>query len=363
MGIDEYRTATAGPAGAGNLASAGLVTMQRVRNLGEFGLIAREAERLARRLAASPRVPLSIGDDAAIWQPTPARVAVLTTDTMIEGVHFTWQTTPWRALGWKSLAVNVSDLAAMGAEPRLALLTLGLTGDEEVTAVDTLYDGVADAAEAFDVAIAGGDTVRATQVQVGFTVVGEAGSTPAGPVVLRRDAAQPDDVLAVTGTLGDAAGGLEVLLEAEAPDPADPLVIAHRLPQPRVREARWLLGLGVRCATDNSDGLLREVALLCQASGTHAVVDASALPLSAALRERFGARATALALQGGEEYELVLSVPAARWADIAAAWHERFSLPLTAIGQFSMPTGGPAVRVDGAPVPAEGFDHFQRTAS
>lgn len=332
-------------------------TLTQVRDLGEFGLIERLAAQLERRLGPALGSVWGIGDDAALWQPTPGWTSVLTTDTMVESVHFTLQTTPWRDLGWKSLAVNISDLAAMAATPRVALVTLGLTGEEALTDIEALYDGIADAAAQYGVRVIGGDTIRAPQVQVGFALTGEAPVVSGAPEVLRRDAARPGDVLAVTGHLGDAAGGLAMLL-AGAGEPAA-LIAAHRRPQPRVAEGRWLLEQGVRCATDNSDGLAREAALLGAASGLAVRIEAAALPLSPALCRALPERAVALALAGGEDYELALAAAPGRFDALRAAWQARFSSPLTAVGTFSPADAArPSVYIVGYEGTPSEFQHF-----
>lgn len=318
----------------------------RVGDVGEFGLLERLAGRLTSHkdvLTTASTTEIGIGDDAAVWRPTPGWASVLTTDTMVEGIHFTMATTPWRDLGWKSLAVNVSDLAAMAAVPRVALVTLGLTGEEAVHDIDALYDGIIDAATAYAIAVIGGDTVRAPQVQVGFAVVGEAPGDAGEPQVLRRAAARAGDVLAVTGCIGDAAGGLTQLLGGGQCEP--PLGTAHRRPVPRIKEARWLYERGVRCATDSSDGVAREAELLAAASGLRATIDAELLPLSAALRTAFPERATELALFGGEDYELVLAADPAAFPSLHAAWTADFQTALTAIGSFG-PLNGPERRVE-----------------
>lgn len=329
-----------------------------VRDAGEFGLIHRLQHAPALRHQASWLL-VNNGDDAAIWRPTPGTVSVISTDTMIEGVHFTQHTTPWRDLGWKSLAVNISDLAAMAAAPKLVVVTLGLTGNETLHAIDELYAGIGDAAARYDIVVVGGDTVRAPQVQVGFTVVGE---LPEGPRAggLSRQAAQPGDVLVVTGTLGDAAAGLELLLSGTSVTDDNPLVHAHRRPIPRVREARWLLDNGVRCATDNSDGLLREAAILADASHLTITIDLQALPLDPALIAYAPENARHLALRGGEEYELVLTASAAAWPSLQRAWRDTFAVPLTAVGRCDVRhSGEPAVRIEGeASWATAGFDHF-----
>jgi thiamine-monophosphate kinase len=330
----------------------------RVRDLGEFGLIERLAGRLQGRMPGAPSVEQSIGDDAALWHPTPGCVSVLTTDSMIEGVHFTRQTTPWRDLGWKSLAVNVSDLAAMGAQPRVALVTLGLTGEEDLVEIDALYDGMKALAAAYGVQIIGGDTVRAPQVQVGFALTGEAVAVDGLAQVLQRSAARPGDLLVISGQPGAAAGGLELLLRGDAA-PYPSLLAAHRRPVPRVEEAIWLYEHGVRCATDSSDGLVREATLLCIASGTDAWIDAARLPLSPQLRAAFPERATELALYGGEDYELVIAVDESRFPALQAAWRARFATPLTAVGAFrGAERAGERVALRGYDGPVGEFQHF-----
>src|SRR5688572_13093902 len=178
-----------------------------VAQLGEFGLI----DRLARILDRSGRDPLrpeaagaiGIGDDAALWEPTRGYREVLTTDALIEGVHFRHTTTCWRDLGWKALAENVSDIAAMGAEPTRAFITLGLPPQTRVADLEDLYRGMSELAEAYHFDIAGGDTVSSPVTMLSVTVIGELQGEG-----LRRAAGQPGDLLAVTGTLGGSAGGL-----------------------------------------------------------------------------------------------------------------------------------------------------------
>ncbi|HEV7214692.1 MAG TPA: thiamine-phosphate kinase [Chloroflexota bacterium] len=338
-------------------------SLVRVRELGEFALIERLAALVQERIGSTPSVEHGIGDDAALWRPTPGWVSVLTTDTMLEGVHFRRQTMPWRDLGWKALAVNLSDLAAMAAEPRVTLVTLGLTGEEEVTDILALYGGMADLALGHAVQIVGGDTVRAAQVQIGITALGEVVELDGVAQALRRGAARAGDVLAVTGHPGNAAGGLELLLQGLAAT-CGALTAAHRRPEPRVKEAAWLFGQGVRCATDSSDSLVRETELLCAASGVAAWIDADLLPLSSALRATLPDRATELALFGGEDYELVLAIPAARFPAIATAWSTQFSHPLTAVGGFCARKPNAAqVRVRNYQGPHTEFEHFPGHAS
>ncbi|MFN8513120.1 MAG: AIR synthase related protein [Thermomicrobiales bacterium] len=186
---------------------------ETVAALGEFALIGRLAGMLAEVGAASAPDLLGIGDDAAIWSPTPGARNVITTDSLIEGIHFRLDWTSWHDLGHKALAVNLSDVAAMGARPRLAVISLGLTGREPVAGMLDLYRGLGTLAARHGLVVAGGDIVASPdRLGIHVTVIGE--SWPAsGGQLLTRDAARPGDLLAVTGPLGLSAAGLALLLE------------------------------------------------------------------------------------------------------------------------------------------------------
>lgn len=246
---------------------------------------------------------VGIGDDAAVWR-VGERAIVATTDTMVEDVHFLPGVTPWCDLGWKALAVNVSDIAAMGARPTFALVTLALPPDTPVKAVDELYDGLRECADAYGVTVAGGDVVRAPQVSITVALMGEPVMDSGQPRLLRRSAAQAGDVIAVTGTLGDAAAGLRRLRGGAAPD--EPLVRAHLRPQPRVDTGLAAIEAGLTCGIDVSDGLMQDVGRICEMSGVGAVIRAADLPMSDGLRAAFPDDALRLACSGGEDYELVL---------------------------------------------------------
>jgi thiamine-monophosphate kinase len=339
----------------------------RVAELGEFGLI----DRLARLLQDPEVDPLrppaegeiAIGDDAACWRPTPDRWEILTTDALVEDVHFKLSTTSWGDLGWKALAENVSDVAAMGGEPRRAFVTLGLPGQTRVADLEALYGGMRELAAEFGLAVVGGDTVAAPVTFLSVSVVGEVAG--AG---LRRSAGRPGDALAVTGALGGSAGGL-ALLESGAPEPAtvdeQTLVRIHRRPWPRVREGLRLVRAGVRCGMDLSDGLLGDAAKLAHASGVGVTISQAGLPIHPSLARRFGERAPAMALAGGEDYELLVAGPiavlesAAR--DLAVAGLARLSI----VGELTAEAPGRVqiLDLDGRPVEPSGrsWDHFRPT--
>jgi thiamine-monophosphate kinase len=293
----------------------------KLRDIGEFDLIDRMAPILGSAgavvgstTAALSRLTLGIGDDAAVWEEKAGAFSMATTDAMVEGIHFTHATTSWYDLGWKAMASNVSDIAGMGAVPTFALAVLGVHGDKEVEDVLDLCRGMADMGRLFGAAVVGGDTVSSPLTMISITLLGEAvggrrrdGSLP----ILSRFAAQPGDVIAVTGRLGSSGGGLELLMRnaSEVPERLAPLLAAHRRPMPRVREGQLLVEAGVRCGMDLSDGLAGDLTRICRASKVTAVVDVDSLPLDPLLRETFGARAVDLALTGGEDYELLCTAP------------------------------------------------------
>jgi thiamine-monophosphate kinase len=224
---------------------------------------------------------------------------------MIQDVHFSLDTTPWRELGWKVLAVNLSDIAAMGGKPGYALISLALPGHTEVDDVSALYKGVIELAEQFGVNVVGGDTCRAPLVAITITVLGSAGNKD----ILTRSAAKPGDMIAVTGSLGGAAGGLEMLtgrlrfdVEATAS-----LRDAFLRPMPRMTEGQMLVEQGVKAAIDISDGLISDLGHICKASRVSARVEVECVPVHPAVRANFGDKALEMALAGGEDYELLFT--------------------------------------------------------
>ncbi len=335
--------------------------MTTVGDIGELGLIDRLAKLVAGAGLEAPseagfRLCLGIGDDAAAWR-TGRGVEVCTTDTLVEGTHFTRQTTPWADVGWKLMAANLSDIAAMGSSPLYALVTLGLPSDLPVAAVDDLYDGILDACRRYGSLVAGGDIVASP---VFFASVTLNGALAAAADPMTRSAARPDDAIAVTGPLGASAGGLRLLQEG-APigtGPARALARAHRRPVPRLEEGQRLLRAGVRCAMDVSDGLVADLSKLCLASRVSATVQADRVPVDPALQEALPEEALQLALNGGEEYQLLFTGPAAL-VDEALT-----QLPQgTAIGRITAGEPGGVTVVDSqgreVAVTRAGWDHLQ----
>jgi thiamine-monophosphate kinase len=342
---------------------AATLTSMRVSEIGEFGLI----ERLRAALGAQGdgRLAAGIGDDAAAWRP--GAFALATTDTLVAGVHFLPGRVAWADAGWKALAVNVSDIAAMGGTPTVALVTLQLPPETEIADIDALYAGLAECAAAYGVAVGGGDIVASPTFGITVALFGEAPEAAGGAGLLRRDAARPGDVVAVTGTLGASAAGLAVLL-GDATEAAGEegvrsyLVGRHMRPAPRVSAGRAALAAGVRCAIDVSDGLVQDLGHVCEASGVGAELRLAALPVDPVLaRVERAERATERAATGGEDYELVLVAPeeAIRATALAS------DVPLTVVGRTVDAREWRGVRclgADGREVRFErgGWDHLRR---
>ncbi|MBI4181184.1 MAG: thiamine-phosphate kinase [Chloroflexi bacterium] len=336
----------------------------KVSELGELGLIDLLSKMVSRALdkqsRAGQQLILGIGDDAAAWYGD-ASVQLATVDSLRQGVHFILETTSWVDLGWKALAVNLSDIAAMGGLPRYALVALALPGSTEVEDVTALYAGMLELAKEFGVAIVGGDTDDAPLVDITTTIIGSTGSREAH--LLTRSAAQPGEKVAVTGYLGTAAAGLEMLtkhlsFDAEA---MASLKKAFSRPYPRVAEGQILVGHGVRATIDISDGLISDLRHICQASRVSARIEIDRLPVLPAVRANFDDKALGLALAGGEDYELLFTASANIIDKVIAA----APCPITIIGEITAGKAGEVTLLDGKGNPVNlakaGWEHFRTT--
>ncbi len=322
----------------------------KVSELGEFGLI----ELLANILGSPGEdVLVGIGDDAAAWH-NDASIQIATTDALIENVHFTLSNTSWRELGWKALAVNLSDIAAMGGLPRYAIVSLGLPGDAEVDSLSELYKGMAELARLFNVNIIGGDVVAAPVVMLSLSVMGTAEN------ILTRSAAVPRDQIAVTGLLGASAAGLKVIQRRLRLDNEtySSLREAHVKPYPRPVEGQILSRNEVKAAIDISDGLIGDLAKLCKASGVGARLFADEIPIHPLVRTNFKDDSLSLALTGGEDYELLFTGSIEAVAKVKGL----MPCPVTVIGEITSNEPG-RVRIfdkhgDEVKFKMEGWEHF-----
>jgi thiamine-monophosphate kinase len=312
----------------------------------------------------APGVVIPVGDDAAVIEPGEHQLA-LTADILVEGVHFDPRVTSAHDLGHKSLAVNISDIAAMGGSPRFAIVCIAVPPESEPAWVMALYGGIREAGDEYGVTVVGGDTVRGEQTVIAPFLVG---AVPVGRAVT-RGGARPGDWLVVTGALGAAAGGLRLMqAETEAVRPAlatdweRELIAAHERPVARIGEGQVLSRLGATAMIDVSDGLALDLARICEESGTGARLRLLDVPVSPALEKLAGVLdidPLDLALHGGEDYELLAALPSDRVTEAKRAIEERFGTSLTEIGEVTE-AGLVAVGPNGTERPLErkGWDHF-----
>jgi len=310
---------------------------------GEFDLI----DRIRARIAARDDVVLGIGDDAALLQPPPGRQLAVTADTLNAGVHFPVDTAP-ADIGWKALAVNLSDLASMGAQPAWCTLSLSLP-EPDPAWIDAFLDGFLRLAHAHDIALVGGDTTRGP-LSIAITAMGWTEPDRA----LRRDAARVGDDIWVTGTLGDAAAALATLDGANAT-----LRLRLDRPTPRVRAGRALVGVAHACV-DVSDGLLADLGHICARSGFGARIDIDALPASPMLRGFEQARRRVFQASGGDDYELCFTAAPESRDEVRRACASA-DTPVARIGRITAEPGMRVLDADGEPwqPPRHGYDHFK----
>ncbi|MBM3942300.1 MAG: thiamine-phosphate kinase [SAR202 cluster bacterium] len=334
----------------------------QVKDLGEFGLIERLIDMAVRQRAGPDnggplgfRLTVDAGDDTAAWR-TGVATELFTTDTMVEGVHFTRETTPWRDVGWKSMASNISDIAAMGGLPTYALVTLGLPPDTAVADMEEMYRGMLEINNQYGVAIVGGDIVRSPVFFITVALTGVQDGQP-----LLRSTARPGDQVGVTGYVGSSGGGLRLMLDKTAAPPgaAEYLRQAHRRPQPAVAQGRVLAQAGVLTAMDISDGLADDLSKLCKASGVSARISASQVPVHPMLRAAFPSQCLELALGGGEDYLLLFTAPPHVMAQVMPQLPEGAAV----IGEILAGPPGQVLLADQAgrvwPVGPAGWDHFR----
>lgn len=274
--------------------------------MGEFDFI----KRIQKQFPASPKIPLGIGDDTAAINVSSDQLTLLTTDTLIEKIHFNRAYSTFFQVGYKAISVNLSDIAAMGGRPRFFLISLGLPPDIQIDDLDALYRGIAKASREADIHLVGGNTA-ATQDHffISITLVGEADPLK----LIRRSGAFEGDHLYVTHTVGDASAGLALLNSGEDAGTFSRLIHRHRCPKARVKEGMLLANQEIASAMiDISDGLTADLAHLMQQSQVGAELDLTKIPTSSALKryaKKIRIDALDFALYGGEDYELLFSVP------------------------------------------------------
>lgn len=327
----------------------------QLSELGEFGLI----ERIRRATPKGVGVRIGIGDDAALVLCRNPSL-LITSDLLIEGVHFDLRWSSFYGLGYKTLAVNLSDLAAMGGNPAYLVLSLGIPVDARLEDIEKFYRGLKGLAARAGVSLVGGDTSASKRFLISACLVGFA---PYGAVT--RSGGRVGDDLYVTGTLGDSALGLELLKKNRAGDRSKELsylISRHHFPTARLKAGAMLARLKLASAMiDISDGLLQDLGHICRASGVGAVVWEEALPLSSAYRSFAGPKRTHYALTGGEDYELLFCVRPRDRSRLERI-KDRLGVPITRIGRCAPRSQG--VRVLDRQgrllsLPVRGYEHFR----
>jgi thiamine-monophosphate kinase len=336
----------------------------KIDQLGEFGLIDRIRAALPPH---GPKVLTGIGDDVAVLEPSGGGTVWLATcDVLVEGSHFIRSRIPPKKLGHKALAVNLSDIASAGGTPRFALVSLGLPGDLEVEFIDGLYEGLREEGSRFGVDVVGGNISRsALGVFIDIFLLGEA---PRENVVL-RSGARPGDRVLVTGSVGDAAAGVALLLDPalKAAEPYASRAVERQLaPTPRVKEGALIGALHEASAMiDVSDGIAGDLGHICEKSGVSVRLVAESLPVdreNRALSRAAKGNEWHFALRGGEDYELLFTAPAAGAEGLARRITAETGTPVSLIGEVLPPDrpselvlpGGAVVPLGGA-----GWDHFK----
>ncbi|NTW56689.1 MAG: thiamine-phosphate kinase [Chlorobiaceae bacterium] len=349
-----------------------------IPEIGEFGLIGKIAKIAGPTLEAVPKLIEGIGDDCAVYRLSEELLQVSTTDILVDQVHFDLLTTPVKHLGSKAMSVNVSDICAMNAIPRYALVSLAIPPSFPVEMIEELYRGMANAAAEYGVAIAGGDTSSSRSgLVISVAVTGEVTEER----IAYRRGASPGDLVCVTGMLGGAAAGLRLLMREkdimlehlENRETYDRNLMAdleeyrnairsQLLPLARLDIVKFFHSAGIRPTSmiDISDGLSSELQHICRSSNTGALIYENSIPIGPETRltaEEFQDDALTWALTGGEDYELLFTVPKDSLQDISA--HRDISV----IGEITPPEEGIFIRdiygmkIDLAAI--SGFDHFR----
>lgn len=339
----------------------------RVRDLGEFQLIELLVNTIDRRSTGQienvdTHLEIASGDDAAVWHSLGG-TEILATDVLVEGVHFDLTTVGWRDVGWKCMAVNLSDIAAMGCVPRYAVVGLGLQGDLDVSDLIEMYEGMLDACNQYSCRLVGGDVVSSPGffVSVSMTGIGiqDEKGCDSSEYVLARGAVKVGEQIAVTGHIGCSSGGGKMIRDQLRFDREimSHLKSTHFRPVPRIPEGIILAENGVSAAIDVSDGLVGDLKKLCKASEVGAVVKSNKVPVDNFLRASFRNEWMNMALFGGEDYELMFTAS----DNVVETVTELMEIPVSVIGEIVPASSGVNVIDDDGSrldINRGGWDHF-----
>ena len=332
----------------------------KFNEIGEFGFI----ESIKKECITTLKdVIKGIGDDCAVFGPYSGRVFLFTTDMLVEDIHFLKaKITPYQ-LGWKTIAVNLSDIAAMGGRPLFLLISLAIPAEMNIELIQDFYKGMKDICEHYEVNILGGDTVASPdKLVISVSLIGDAKENE----VLYRSGARPGDRIYVTGNVGDSSAGLKILKNEISPPKsiASHFIKIHNEPEPLIKTGRIIAASRLASAMiDLSDGLLSDLGHICEESGVGAILFRSKIPLSSELKllaSRVKFNPIDLAFSGGEDYLLLLTVPEAKIKDFEILYKDKGSSPLYLIGEIREEKGVRMVNDDGSieEIRIRGFDHF-----
>ncbi len=332
----------------------------KFNEIGEFGFIEYLREE---GIPFSKDIIKGIGDDCAVFGPYEGKVLLFTTDMLLEGIHFLGQKIDFYQLGGKAIAVNISDIAAMGGSPLYCIISVGFPGDSDVESIKEMYRGMKDTCGRYGVKILGGDTVKSPdRLVINVSMIGE---TEKGEV-LYRSGAKPDERIYATGITGDSCAGVKALKnEISVPEHLrDYFIRKHNEPLPHVEAGRLVAGSRLASSMiDLSDGLISDLGHICGDSGVGALIFRESIPISWELRELASINhfdPVELAVSGGEDYVLLITVPEKNTRRLEQLFRDKGSLPLYMIGRTTRDRGIMMEDKDGSVEPANyrGFDHF-----
>ena len=333
----------------------------KLDDIGEFGFI----KKISRGCLIRPdNVIKSIGDDAAAFTVAPDQVSLITTDLLVERIHFIRNSISGSDLGYKSLAVNLSDIAAMGGIAREAFVSVAIPQDCPLEYMEAFYDGMKRLAARFDVNILGGDTTRSKEDLI-INIVVQGTADP--EQMLCRDAARPGDIVVSTGYLGDSRAGLHLILNNIATGTGElkALYRAHVAPEPHLPEGRLLASQpGTHAGIDTSDGLSSDLGHIAEESQVGAVLYADKIPVSESLLKfcsRFDFDPVEYALSGGEDYTLLCTIAPENIEETAAKFQAEFKRPLFRLGEITDKDRLELIHPDGKakPLVPAGWNHFK----
>lgn len=336
----------------------------KLPDIGEFGLI----EKITGGTVFNPKnIYKGIGDDAAVVYPTGVDLMLLSSDMLVEGVHFIYGKISPFQLGYKAIAVSLSDIAAMGGIPRHVLVSMAIPPKVTVAEVVDIYSGMKTILSRYSVNLVGGDTVFSPLLTIDVAVIGE--SSPNSLVL--RSGAKLGDIIMVTGELGKSAAGLEILRNSHLSEKIsladkEDLLSAHLTPEPRLAQSSLLVKLGfITSMMDLSDGLAGDIRHICKSSGVGANININNLPVSRGTQELAGLVSKNVidwALSGGEDYELLFTVPPGRQEDVIIAFDKAGLGKVTSIGAVIGPESGVELTTaNGQVYSVTGYDHFKNS--